>query len=195
MHSINYAMANSELIDKIIVSTDDEKIKKVAKDAGVEVIERPANLSTDNATTVSVLKHVLEKLEKKVENIILLQPTNPLRPESLLKKAFEKFISMEYESLMSVSRSTSKLGKITDEKFVPFNYEMGQRSQDMEPLFYENGLIYITKATLILRGEILGENNFPYVVDHPFSRVDIDEQGDLEYAEYLIQKGNSLRDQ
>lgn len=188
MHSINYARANSDLIDRIIVSTDDKKIKKVAMDAGVEVIDRPSDLSSDTASSVSVLKHVIEILDENFENIILMQPTNPLRPEGLLKNAIQKFRSGKYESLMTVSRSTSKLGKITNNKFVPFNYRMGQRSQDLEPLFYENGLLYVTKASLIVKSQILGENNFALVVDHPFARVDIDTGEDFEYAEFILRK-------
>ena len=72
--------------------------------------------------------------------------------------------------------------------FIPYNYKIGQRSQDLEPLYYENGLLYITKASLILEGKIVGENNFPFIVDHPFAKVDIDSKEDLEYAEYLLNK-------
>lgn len=45
-------------------------------------------ISGDFEPTVSALKHVLESLTYEVENVILLQPTNPLRPENLLEKAF-----------------------------------------------------------------------------------------------------------
>ncbi len=56
---------------------------------GAKVIDRPENLSGDLEPTVSALKHVLESIEEEVENIILLQATNPLRPENLLKEALK----------------------------------------------------------------------------------------------------------
>ena len=185
MHSILYAKEN--FIAKIIVSTDDSTIKKIALKNGIEVIDRPKELSGDLATTVSALKHVLENLKETFENVILLQPTNPLRPKHLLKQTFQKFSDGGYDSLMTVSRNEDKLGKIIDGKFVPFNYKMGQRSQNLEPLYIENGLIYITKTALILEGKILGENNFPFVVNHPYSKVDIDTIEDLKFATYILE--------
>jgi N-acylneuraminate cytidylyltransferase len=83
------------------------------------------------------------------------------------------------------------LGKIVEEKFVPFNYTIGQRSQDLEPLFYENGLLYITKASLILEEKIVGHKNFPFIVDHPYAKVDIDTAEDFKYAEFILENYNN----
>ncbi len=186
VHSINYAKANK--INKIIVTTDDTDIKKIAIKNGVEVVDRPKEISGDNATTVSALKHVLENVKEVFENVILLQPTNPLRPKNLLKDALKKYEDGNYDSLMTVSRNHQKFGKIIDNKFEPFNYKIGQRSQDLEPLYYENGLLYITKTSLILEDKILGENNCSFIVNHPFTKVDIDTKEDFEYAEYLLSR-------
>jgi len=188
VHSILYAQNNSALIDEIYVSTDDTAIKKIALEYGAKVIDRPENLSGDLEPTVSALKHVLESLEFKVDNIILLQPTNPLRPQNLLKEAFDVYQKGNYDSLCTVSRNHQKLGKIASNRFIPFNYEIGQRSQDLEPLFFENGLLYITKASLILQDIIISENAFPFEGNSIFANVDIDTQDDLDYAEYLFGK-------
>lgn len=195
VHSILYAQKNKAIIDEIYVSTNDETIKKIALEYGAKVIDRPESLSGDLESTVSALKHVLESLDFEVENVVLLQPTNPLRPEPLLKEAFEMYHKQDSDSLFTVSRNHHKLGKIKENQFIPYNYEIGQRSQDLEPLYFENGLLYISKAKLILpldcaRGDskIISETAFPFVVDHIFAAVDIDTQQDLEYAEYLIGK-------
>ena len=45
---------------------------------------------------------------------------------------------------------------------MPYNYEVGQRSQDLEPLYYENGLLYITKAPVILNNEIITKDADSY---------------------------------
>ncbi|MEL1252658.1 acylneuraminate cytidylyltransferase family protein [Flavobacterium sp. DGU38] len=187
-HGILYAKANSEIIDEIYVSTDDAEIKKVALQFGAKVIDRPKSLAGDLEPTVSALKNTLEQIDSDIENVVLLQPTNPLRPKSLLKEAFDIYKKGNYESLFSVSRNHQKFGKITDHKFIPFNYAIGQRSQDLDPLFFENGLLYITKASLILDDIIVSENAFPFEVNHIFANVDIDTQEDFEYAEYLYQK-------
>lgn len=186
-HSIRYAQKN-EFIDAVYVSTDDDAIKKVAEGYGAIVIDRPAALSGDLEPTVTALKHVLETLNDDAETIILLQPTNPLRPENLLKEAFTAFTQKGFDSLFTISRNHQKLGKIVNDRFIPFNYEIGQRSQDLEPLYFENGLLYISKASLIRKEVILSESAFPMVVNHPFASVDIDTKEDFEYAEYLFNK-------
>lgn len=187
-HSILYAKANKEIIDEIYVSTNDADIKKIALEFGAKVISRPENISGDLETTVSALKNVLEQIPDEVENVVLLQATNPLRPENLLQEAFQTFEKEKCNSLFTVSRNHQKFGKIENGKFIPFNYEIGQRSQDLEPLFFENGLLYITKATLILENIIIAQNVFPFKIDSIFAGVDIDTQEDFDYAEYLYQK-------
>jgi CMP-N-acetylneuraminic acid synthetase len=202
-HSIVFAQANNECIDEVYVSTDDQLIKKIALDYGVKVIDRPESLSGDFEPTVTALKHVLQTIDDTVENVILLQPTNPLRPQNLLKEAFCMYLNENCESLFTVSRNHQKLGKIVENKFHPYNYSIGQRSQDLEPLFFENGLLYITKASLILPldlacpersrraradSKIISEKAFSFEVNHIFANVDIDTLEDLEYAEYLYQK-------
>jgi N-acylneuraminate cytidylyltransferase len=191
VHSINYALANKEIIDAVFVSTDDDLIKEIALKNGAQVIDRPSSISGDFEPTITSLQHALSELNLSVENVFLLQPTNPLRPENLLKDCFNEYLSNNFDSLFTVSSNQHKLGKIVATKFIPFNYEIGQRSQDLEPLFFENGLLYISKASSIMNGAIITENAFPYVVDHVFSKVDIDTQDDLDYANYLIQKSQN----
>ena len=187
VHSIIYAKTNSAIIDEVYVSTDCTKIKQVALMYGAKVIDRPAELSGDLEPTVSALKHVLQNIEK-VDSVVLLQPTNPLRPENLLREAFEVYNSKEVDSLFTVSRNHQKFGKIDADRFIPFNYIIGQRSQDLEPLYFENGLLYISKASLILSDIIVSENAKPFIVDHPFANIDIDTIEDLEYAKYVVGK-------
>lgn len=184
-HSILYAKQNSAIIDEIYVSTNDDKIKKIALEYGAKVIDRPESLSGDLEPTVTALKHVLESIEKEVENVILLQATNPLRPENLLKDAFDLYVKENHDSLFTVSRNHQKFGKIKEGKFEPFNYEIGQRSQDLEPLFFENGLLYITKSEKILNDIIISKDALPFEINHTFASVDIDTQEDFDYAQYL----------
>ena len=188
-HSIIYAKENKEIIDEVYVSTDNEAIKEIALQFGAKVIDRPESISGDLEPTVSALRHVLESIvNEEIENIVLLQPTNPLRPENLLQDAFDKFQIENKDSLFTVSRNHQKFGKIIDNKFIPFNYSFGQRSQDLELLYFENGLLYITKKVLILNDIIISENALPFEVNHIFAQVDIDTPDDLDYARYLYQK-------
>ena len=188
-HSILYAKKHN-FIDAVYVSTDDVVIKEIALQYGAIVIDRPQALSGDLEPTVSALKHVLESIDEIIENVILLQATNPLRPQNLLQNAFAIFQEQQTNSLFTVSRSHHKLGKIINNRFIPYNYEVGQRSQDLEPLYYENGLLYISKSSVILNNEIITKEAFPLEVNHTFANIDIDTQEDFDYAEYLLNKKN-----
>jgi len=187
-HSIIFAQKNSSIVDEVYVSTDDDKIKEIALYYGAKVIERPAEISGDNEPTVSALKHVLQNVKLDIDNVILLQATNPIRGKSLLKDCFEKYLSSNADSLFTISKNSYKLGKIQEGKFIPFNYTVGQRSQDLESLYYENGLLYISKKQLIMDNIIISENAIPYEISGDFPIIDIDEQADFEYATYLINK-------
>lgn len=191
-HSILYAKENSGIIDEVYVSTDNIEIQNTALQYGVKIIDRPDSISGDLEPTVSALKHVLETIKEKVDNVVLLQPTNPLRPENLLQEAFETYEKENCDSLFTVTRNHQKFGKIEANKFLPFNYAIGQRSQDLEPLYFENGLLYIAKAKAIFDNKIITKNAFPFEVNHIFANIDIDTKEDLEYAEYLFKKVSQL---
>ena len=187
VHSINYAKQYG-FIDAIYVTTDSKDIKKIALQHGALVIDRPKELSGDLEPTVTALKHVLESIDDAVENVVLLQPTNPLRPKHLLTEAFQLFKEKGCDSLFTVTRNHQKFGTIKGDEFNPFNYKIGQRSQDLEPLYFENGLLYITKSKDILNNEIITSKAFPLIINHPFALVDIDTQEDFDLAEFMLKK-------
>jgi CMP-N-acetylneuraminic acid synthetase len=187
-HSILFAQRNLSIIDEIYVTTENAAIKEVALQYGARVIDRPDSLSGDFEPTISCVQHALDSIPEDVESVVLLQPSNPLRPEKLLQEAFKRYHSSDADSLFTVTRNHQKLGKIENNCFEPYNYTIGQRSQDLEPLYFENGLLYITKANLIREGKIVSENSIPYEVNHIFATVDIDTQDDFDYAAFLYQK-------
>lgn len=187
-HTIMYSL-NYPKISGTYVSTDAEDIKRISCAAGAKIIDRPDELAGDFATSASVMKHAVEYLMTngvEFDYVILLQATNPLRPKGLLDTAIEIIETGGYDSLFTVSKSEKKLGKIIQNKFVPWNYTFGMRSQDMDPLYYENGLLYITSKELLLKEVIEGPNAYPLIVDHPFGEVDIDTKEDFEYAKFML---------
>jgi len=183
-HSIAYAQDNG--FSNVIVTSNDARVLEYAKEVGVEAIKRPDALAGNEEPVVTALQHAVIQLQKKYDAVILLQPTNPLRPEDLLIEAIAIFEREDCDSLMTVSRNGHKLGTISNNQFIPYNYEMGQRSQDLEPLFYENGLLYIFNTELLKQGKLLGEKNYPLIVDHPFAEIDIDTEADFKKAELYL---------
>lgn len=189
-HSIRCSQ-QCEKVSRTFVSTDDEQIKQVSLRFGAEVIDRPSELGGDLTTSAEVMQNAVQNLVwggVEFDYVLLLQATNPLRPNNLLKHAIQLIEESKADSLMTVNRSELKLGRIINHHFTPWNYHYGQRSQDLEPLYYENGLLYISSKELLLHGKIISEDMLPMVVDHVFGEVDIDTREDLEYAEFIANR-------
>jgi N-acylneuraminate cytidylyltransferase len=190
VYSIEYAKKSID-ISEIYVTTDNMEIADIAKQYNVKIINRPKHLASDFSTTISALQHAVTEIINsgiKFDYVILLQPTNPLRPQNMLIDAIEKMKTNTYDCIISISLINKKLGKIKNEQFIPYNYQFGQRSQDLEPLYYENGLLYISKKELILNGEITGGKMYPMIINHNYAQIDIDTKEDMDLAEYYLNK-------
>lgn len=152
-HSIAHAMSASS-VTHTVVSTDDAAIARVARDCGAMVIDRPADLSGDAASSESALTHAIEALRAahglSFERIVFLQATSPLRREGEVDAAVSLLEAEKADSLVSVCAShdflwTSRPGLSLGE---PVNYDplRRPRRQDMAPQFRENGSLYVFSA-------------------------------------------------
>jgi N-acylneuraminate cytidylyltransferase len=154
-YSIDFALDNFPNKD-IWVNSNDREILEFANTKGIMTLLRPDELAADFSSSADVLKHHVNYFKKNkiaCDAIILLQPTNPFREDSLLEEALNSFKKSGRNSLATFSVSEKKLGKIENFFFKPTNYIPGQRSQDLEKAYFENGLLYITKCKSILLGE------------------------------------------
>ncbi|MEZ5035240.1 MAG: acylneuraminate cytidylyltransferase family protein [Chitinophagaceae bacterium] len=195
-YTVNFAKAQKN-IDYIVVSTDNEEIKNVVQNFGVDVIDRPEELAGDFTSTAAVITHTMEQLKQQdmqFDLIATLQATNPLRPANLFKQCYDLINNNEEaDSVICVSKNERKNGTVNNGFFVPTNYSFGQRSQDLTPQFYENGLLYLTKNIFLEKsGMLCGANALAYEVDEKFPIIDIDYQIDFELGEIILQKNIHL---
>ena len=193
-YSIQFAIHQG--IKNIVVSSDCDQIISYSKSLGVEAIKRPSELATDQATTISVLKHATEYFiskKFKIDIVVTLQPTSPLRKKNLFKNCLLKFKKYNYDSLMSVGLNKKKIGVLDDNQcFNPINYKIGTRSQDLNISYFENGLIYISHAKNILENDLLGNKIGTYICDDISSSIDIDELEDFILGQYLFNEYSKL---
>lgn len=187
-HSIKYAQ--SYIGGDIIISTDDKQIRPIAEQYNVPILWRNESLAQDQTPTTDVVKDVIERVDKTYDFVVLLQPTNPLRPKDMFDKALELLLEKESDSVLTVSLSEHKIGKIKHSAFKPYTYEFGQRSQDLEPLHYENGLLYVCSYELAKNGKLMGENPTAMLIEHPYGSVDIDTELDWKWAELISKEYN-----
>lgn len=187
-YSIKYALKHFGT-ESIWVNTDDSEIAKVANEYGVNVTIRPRELGSDTSSTAEVLHYqqlFFDANKINCDAIILLQATNPLRPDHLLMEAMGAFERSKRSSLASFTALNKKFGRITANFFYPSNYTSGQRMQDIELDYFEDGLIYITSRTSILSKQVITNDVFPLISEGIESSIDIDEPDDILFAEYLL---------
>jgi len=192
------AALQTKKLDSIYVSTEDEKIKEVAQSYGIKVINRPKRLATSIATTESVLIHAVNEIKKKnglVNNIVLLQPTSPLRTSEDIDKAISMFLKRKADSLFSAARFNGFLWKTKSGKARPINYNFHNRPRRQKIMQYlENGAIYITKADILLKeGCRLGGRIVIYEMPSERS-VEIDTPFDIYLTIEILKRGKNEED-
>lgn len=196
--TIEAALA-SGCFDRVLVSTDSEALADIAREHGAEVpFLRPAECSSDTASSMDVIRHALTWLEAESgvpETTTLLQPTSPLRTSDDIRAAFARFRDTGADSVVSVSEAEhSPLWSNTlpdDGSLAGFLRPevLGKRSQDLPTYYRLNGAIYIARtASLLTQRSFLGMNSYAYVM--PAERaVDIDHRADLLLADILLREG------
>ncbi|MGZ4682861.1 MAG: acylneuraminate cytidylyltransferase family protein [Acidimicrobiales bacterium] len=188
-HSIRYALEHP-LVRAVYVSTDSDEIAAVAREHGAAVLPRPDELADEHATISAVLADALGRIDEldpthPVEAVATLQPTSPLRLDAWLDQCAARLRTPSFDSAITVSPVTSKVGTIDGEAFEP-EYQLETRSQDMTPRYRENGAIYLTRATTIAHGSVFGRRIGAVVTDHVFTTIDIDTAADLAHAESVL---------
>ena len=167
------AAKESKMIDRYVVSTEDEEIAATSREYGADVIARPPELATDEATTLSVLQHTVEKIP--CDSIVLLQATSPIRRGGLIDECIREFIDNEYDSLATGFTC----------KFIEYG-KNNLRRQDIDGFFYDDGNIYVIKTDLIERGERFGEMIGRKVISR-CENIEIDDEFDFWIAEKILQ--------
>jgi CMP-N,N'-diacetyllegionaminic acid synthase len=155
--SIEQAIA-ATLVDRVVVSTDGDEIAAEAKKWGGEVpFMRPAQISTDTASTELAMLHAAEMLGKsgyQPDFIILLQPTSPIRRPGAIDAAVRLLEKAGADSLVSVREIHPFLWKNPQDARPGYDVQNRPRRQDVpeaERLYEENGSIYITRIEMLLR--------------------------------------------
>lgn len=153
--SIEHAKACAR-IGRIVVSTDDDEIAEVAREWGAEVIERPAALGSDEASSESALVHVLDTLQAGEsyvpEVVVFLQATSPLRGDSDLEGAIGTLEQENADSLVSVGPFHGFLWELTNPSCRPMTYhpERRPRRQEIHAEYVaENGSFFVFRTGVL----------------------------------------------
>lgn len=199
---LSYTIAHSltsNIIDRTIVSTDDDEIAQIARKYGAEVpFIRPKKYAEDTVQDFPVFHHALiwlEEHEKKLPDIVvLLRPTSPLRPAGIVEKGVSLLLkNKEADSVRSVALCTEhpyriwKLGKTYMYSLIPNVTEpYNIPRQQLPPFYYQTGDIEVMWSDTILKKKsISGKNIVPLILDKK-DLIDIDTKEDFKRAEKRV---------
>ncbi|MDF1622646.1 MAG: acylneuraminate cytidylyltransferase family protein [Pseudohongiella nitratireducens] len=194
-HSIMVAKQIIE-IERIFVSTDDDEIKRIATAYGAEVINRPKELSSDNASELEAWRHALNYLKDKGEDFdifLSLPATSPLRDQSDV-----------IECLASLDDETDIVLTVTPASRSPFFNMVSRgfdgrsrlllpssgyvRRQDVPQAYDITTVAYAVKPKFIHDCNSLFDGSVKSVVVPKERAIDIDDGFDYKFAEVLYKK-------
>jgi CMP-N-acetylneuraminic acid synthetase len=189
-----------EWIDRTVLSTDDEEIAEEGRKYGLEVpFMRPAELASDTAIAHDVWKHAWltseEHYNERFDISILLEPTSPLRrPEDIILTV-DALLEGDCAAAAAVSCAPAhftphKCLTLDENGIIGFYHQNGRQfsiRQKIPNYYFRNGICYALKRpTLIEKGFIIEENCKAVVIERLV--VNIDDEHELEYAEFIYQK-------
>jgi CMP-N,N'-diacetyllegionaminic acid synthase len=185
----------ASLVDRVIVSTDDEEIAGVARQCGADVpFLRPPHLAADAAPTPPVVRHAVEWLEAggaRVDATVVLQPTAPFRRGTHVDSAIDLLQRTGAGSVVSVcefEHSPYWMYALESGRLVPLLPDARNRArrQDQPALYRLNGALYVTRRDVLMGQGLITSEDAQALVMTRNESVDIENEADLRWAEWLV---------
>nr|WP_305794532.1 acylneuraminate cytidylyltransferase family protein [Halomarina rubra] len=194
---IDVAHATPE-VDRVVVSTDDPSIAAVAREYDADVVERPAELASDDALVVDALRHLVGVFHEEGETaryLVVLEPTCPLRTSGDVSRCLDRLASGDRDSVATftdASLNPHRIWRIEDGEPEPFLPEADpwQPRQSLPEAYELTGGVYAFAIDALPEAgsSLLFER--PAAVAMPRERsVDIDTELDFTVAERLLVEG------
>ena len=179
-------------ITRVVVTSDDVPVQKIASDLGAEVVVRPAVLAQDNSPIESAILHALASLNldpTSTDVLTVIQPTSPLRDKQLLATSISNFIKNGSQGsvfgVVEVEHHPANMLVINGEFVVPFTKveDLSAPRQQLNRVVRQSGSIYITNLQQFLSLGTLFINPVGWVAVSGAEAIDIDTAQDLALAQ------------
>ncbi len=193
VHTIDQAFA-ARNIGRVVVNSEDSEIRAVAASHGAEVMGRPDEFAHDSTVQEvdRLLKWSVLDLEARgprVDVVVLLYATSPLRRVSTIETAVDLVLDGRYDSVLSVYEDMTYLWRRDGDVMSPTNYRpetRGPRQKEQWNQWAENKAVYVmTRDLLVTTGCRLG-GRIGWVEMPKIESVDVDSPGDLELVRLLM---------
>ena len=184
-------------ITRVVVTSDDVSVQKIANDLGAEVVVRPAELAQDDSPIELAILHALSALNldpTTTDVLTIIQPTSPLRDKQLLATSISSFIKNGSEGslfgVVDVEHHPAKMLAVNGEFVVPFTKveDLSAPRQQLDRVVRQSGSIYITNLQQFLTFGTLFVTPVRWVAVDGAEAIDIDTPSDLENARNFSQE-------
>jgi CMP-N-acetylneuraminic acid synthetase len=194
--SIKSALKCKNILN-VWVSSDSEKILKVSKKLGANIIKRPRRLSGDISSSESGWLHAINYIKKHshIKFVVALQATSPLRDKNDLTSAIKTFFINRYDSLFSSSINGAFFRWKLKNKTLKSNYNLDKirpRRQLIDTELIENGSFYIFSAEKFIKNKKRLFGKIGTFIQNKSQRFEIDDFEDVFIIDSIM-KNKSLK--
>ena len=181
------------IFDRVVISTDSEEIRVIAKDAGAEDFGlRDSSFADDTTSTLEVVKYEIQRMYSKkisIRNICCIYPVVPLLTKNRLLEGYKRLASSKNGFVVPLQISSGSKNRAISvdlttkiiTKGLPFNF----RTQDLSPEFQDAGQFYwgTVQAWQEAKGILVEETSI--ILLNKWETIDVDDPEDLEVARAL----------
>jgi len=198
-YTIGHAQ-QSKLVDAIILTTDSQPAAAIGKSAGCWIVDRPAELATDQARVDAAVRHAVLQFEdhfgQQADVVVILYGNVPVRAEGIIDRCVDHLARSGADSVRTVAPVTKThpdwLHRLDGDRMLQYRANSIHRRQELEPLFYHDGaVIAVTRASLMAAADSDDPHAFfgtdrRAVQQREEDTVDIDTQVDFYRAEAIL---------
>ena len=176
----------SHYIDRLIVSTDDDQVERVAREYDAEVVRRPDELAQNISEIREVIRHAVETVENdtRFDIVVTLQATSPFRRAEQIDAAIDELADNDFDAVISLKEERTLTWHRPQGKLEPL-FERAGRRDELEPLYHEDGAIRAVRRDVLESSQRLGEKVGHILMDK-MSALTVHDIYDFWLAEKLV---------
>jgi CMP-N-acetylneuraminic acid synthetase/spore coat polysaccharide biosynthesis predicted glycosyltransferase SpsG len=146
------AARGSRYIDRVVVTTDDERVADIAREHGAEApFLRPKELAGDLPSLKPVIVHAVRESEaagERFDIVVVLQATTPFREAAVIDQAVDRLVEGAFDAVITVTEDRTLKWKDEGGRLIPL-FEREGRREKQAPVYHENGAVVAEKRAVV----------------------------------------------
>jgi CMP-N,N'-diacetyllegionaminic acid synthase len=191
------AARQSTYLDRLVLSSEDDEIIGLSREFGCEApFVRPAMLARDETPSIDVVLHALDELPEAYDYLLLLQPTSPFRTAVHIDSIIDQCLGSNAEAMTSVAKARKHpylFFRLRGDQLEPLcQDDQGLARQEWPAAYEHNGALYLARVSFLRKTRSFSAPGARAFEMTGAANLDLDEEEDWEYAEYLLATGKAF---